>query len=341
MAISGLGDVDDWVDVRHGNLGRMSDDLVGRIVSQRVKGFCPILERPSGGVPNSTKLITQTTTRTDLLGIIHHKNEKMPRTYAVLGATGNCGTALIQVLLKEPNAHIRAFVRNKGKLIRLIPELADNKNVEIIEGSIHDGETITAAIHEAQVVFLCVSTNDNVPGCRMGQDTATSVIRALEGLKNGEETKQNFRAPKLVQLSSNTLDDQLSQHTPWLIRQILLRSASHVYKDLELAETFLRAQQDWLQTVFIKPGGLSVDVQRGHALSLVEEKSPLSYLDLAAGMIEAADEPEGKWDMQNVGVCHTAGPAQWPRGALLCISMGFIRHYLPFLHPYLPNTGPY
>ncbi|KFZ03031.1 hypothetical protein V502_11295 [Pseudogymnoascus sp. VKM F-4520 (FW-2644)] len=265
----------------------------------------------------------------------------MPRTYAVLGATGNCGTALIQLLLKDPNAHIRAFVRNEAKLIRLIPSVVENKNVEIVKGSIHDIGVITAAIREAQVVFLCVSTNDNVPGCRMGQDTATSVIRALEGLKNGEETKQNFRAPRLVLLSSNTLDDQLSQHTPWLVRQTLLRSASQVYKDLELTEKLLRAQQDWLQTVFIKPGGLSVDVQRGHALSLVEETSPLSYFDLAAGMIEAADDSEGKWDMQNVGVCHTAGPAQWPRGALLCISVGLIRHYLPFLHPYLPSTGPY
>jgi putative NADH-flavin reductase len=265
----------------------------------------------------------------------------MPRIYAVLGATGNCGTALIQLLLKDSDAHIRAFVRNKAKLIRLIPGIAEHKNVEIFEGSIHDVELITSCIRQAQAVFLCVSTNDNVPGCRMAQDTAISVIRGLEALKTHNETKDHFRAPRLVLLSSNTLDDQLSQHTPWLVRQILLRSASHVYKDLEETEKFLRAEQAWVQTVFIKPGGLSVDVQRGHRLSLTEEKSPLSYLDLAAGMIEAADDPEGKWDMQNVGVCYTSGEAQFPRGALMCISMGLVRHYFPFLHPYLPNTGPY
>ncbi|OBT87843.1 hypothetical protein VE02_02104 [Pseudogymnoascus sp. 03VT05] len=98
-------------------------------------------------------------------------------------------------------------------------------------------------------------------------------------------------------------------HTPWLIRQILLRSASQVYKDLELTGKLLRAQQDWLQTVFIKPGGLSVDMQRGHALSLVEEKNPLSYFDLAAGMIEAADDSEGKGTCKNVGVWPRNGPA--------------------------------
>jgi hypothetical protein len=265
----------------------------------------------------------------------------MAATYAVLGATGNCGKALIQILLKTPDAKIRAFCRNKAKLLGLIPEVVDNKQVEIFEGSIHDIPLITSVVRETRAVFLCISTNDNVPGCRMAQDTAISVIRGLESLKDSDELQKAFKAPKLILLSSNTLDDQLSQHTPPLVRQILLRSASHVYEDLRQAETFLRAQEIWVKTVFIKPGGLSVDVQRGHALSLTEEKSPLSYLDLAAGMIEAADDQEGKWEMQNVGVLYTNGEASFPRGALMCIFMGLVRHYFPFLHPYLPATGPY
>jgi hypothetical protein len=176
----------------------------------------------------------------------------------------------------------------------------------------------------------------------MAEDTALSVIRSLESLKaSAQELADRFTAPKLVLLSSNTLDDQLSQHTPPVVRQILLRSASHVYNDLRKTEIFLRAQQDWVSTIFIKPGGLSVDQQRGHFLSLTEEKSPLSYLDLAAGMIEAANDPDSRWDMKNVGVGWTDQEAAWPRGAFMCIAMGLVRHYLPFLHPYLPATGPY
>ena len=71
----------------------------------------------------------------------------MPRTYAVLGATGNCGTALTQLLLKDPNAHIRAFVRNEAKLISLIPSVVDNKNVEVVKGSIHDIEAKIGRAH--------------------------------------------------------------------------------------------------------------------------------------------------------------------------------------------------
>ncbi|RAL12381.1 oxidoreductase tpcG [Aspergillus homomorphus CBS 101889] len=259
--------------------------------------------------------------------------------YAVLGATGNCGTALIQTLLGTSSTNqVHAYCRNKPKLQQQLPELVADPRVTIFEGSIHEVALMTACIRGCHAVFLAVSTNDNVPQCRMGTEAATTVLQALRILHT-----EQAALPKLVLLSSATLDDQLSQNTaPW-VRWILLRSASHVYADLRRVETLLRAQQDWgVTTIFIKPGGLSVDeVRRGHRLSLTEEKSPLSYLDLAAAMIEAADEPDGRYDMRNVGVAYAeGGPARFPRGAPLCISMGLVRHYLPFLHPYLPATGP-
>jgi hypothetical protein len=248
---------------------------------------------------------------------------------------------LIEILLRKPTTKIHAFCRNKAKLIRLLPEVKTSEQVEIFEGSIHDISLITSCIRDCHAIFLCVSTNDNVPGGRMAEDTAIGVISGLQRLRTEDKFEGAFRAPKLVLLSSNTLDDQLSQKVPPLVREIILRSASHVYKDLRETEKYLRDQQDWVSTIFIKPGGLAVDVQRGHELSLTEERSPLSYLDLAAGMIEAADDPDGKWDMKNVGVLYSGETLQFPRGALMCISMGLVRHYFPFLHPYLPATGPY
>lgn len=267
-----------------------------------------------------------------LVHIFLHSSD-MP--YAVLGATGNCGTALIQNLLQSSTSKVHAYCRDRRKLLYLLPHLADNKQVDIFDGSIHDLPLITECVRNCHAVFLVISTNDNVPQCRMALDTATAVIQALRIL-HGEGASM----PKLVLLSSATLDDQLSQNTaPW-VRWILLKSASQVYQDLSQAEAFLRQQQDWISTIFIKPGGLSVDVQRGHRLSLTEEKSPLSYLDLAAAMIEAADDPDGRYDLRNVGVAYTDGPARFPRGAPMCIFMGLVRHFLPFLHPYLPATGP-
>jgi putative NADH-flavin reductase len=265
--------------------------------------------------------------------------------YAVLGATGNTGTALIQILLQSPDNQVHAFCRSKAKLSRLLPEAVTSTQLHIFESTIDDVPTLASCIRSTLAVFLVTSTNDNVPGFRVGQDLAANVLLALrENLKLQTLTSATASAlptPKLILLSSATIDPVLSRNTPYLLHRILLWSASNVYADLRETEALLRKEEAWVKTVFIKPGALAVDVQRGHALSLTDESSPLSYLDLAAGMIEAADDEGGKYDMQNVGVINVNGRARFPKGTLLCILTGLIRHFFPGLHTWLPsNTGP-
>ncbi|KAK0644863.1 Monooxygenase mdpK [Lasiodiplodia hormozganensis] len=261
-------------------------------------------------------------------------------TYAVLGATGNTGNSLIQNLLQSPDARVHAYCRNRTKLIRILPNVADNKKVKIFEGSIDDVDLLADCIRGTKAVFLTVTTNDNVPGCRLSQDSALTVIRALEKIREASGPGGATPLPKLVHLSSATLDDHLNRNMPAWFKPIMKTAASHVYEDLRQTEEILRAQQDWVSTIFIKPGGLSVDKQRGHKLSFDEQESFISYLDLAAAMIEAADDPDGRYDMRNVGVVNTGGGAQFPRGTPLCITVGLLRHFFPWLHPYLPSTGP-
>ncbi|CAO2648470.1 Nn.00g077370.m01.CDS01 [Neocucurbitaria sp. VM-36] len=261
-------------------------------------------------------------------------------TYAVLGSTGNCGTALIENLLKSDAAtSINAYCRNKNKLIRLLPQINHSKRVKIFEGSITDVDIMALCIKDCKAVFMVVTSNDNIPGCTLGQDQAKSVISALERLKS-QAAPGTLQMPKLVLLSSATIDDHLARKMPWWFRPIMLTAASNVYHDLRVAETFLRAQQDWVSTIFIKPGGLSVDIQRGHKLNLDQEESFISYLDLAAAMIEAADCAEGIYDMKNVSVVNANEGARFPPGTPKCIVMGLLRHFFPFMHSYLPTTGP-
>lgn len=262
-----------------------------------------------------------------------------PSTYAILGSTGNCGTALMENLLQRPDARIHAYCRNRSKLLRLLPDIKEGGRVTIFEGSIQDTELLTACVSHCRAVFLVTSINDNIPGCHVAQDTAAAVIQALQGRKaQGGATPT---LPRLILLSSATVDDHLSRHMPSLLRMILSRSASHVYRDLIESEKLLRGQEDWLKTIYVKPGALSVDIQRGHALSLTDEDGPLSYLDLAAAMIEAAEDEQGRYDGKNVSVVNTNGKAKFPMGTPMCILIGLARHFFPFLHPYLPaNTGP-
>ncbi|PCG92023.1 Hypothetical protein PENO1_090780 [Penicillium occitanis (nom. inval.)] len=275
-------------------------------------------EMKNVGTRLSSHLIQAVGTAMYLSFIQYIYEETIMPTHTVLGATGNTGRALIETLLQNPDAKINAFCRNRRKLIQLLPQTESNPQIEIFEGSISDISLLASAIQEASAVFLVISTNDNVPGYHVGQDVAINVIRALEKLKLNSTS--GGKPPKLILLSSATIDDQLSRHTPYILRRILLLSASNVYNDLRETERILRAEQSWLTTIFIKPGALTVDKKRGHALSFSEESSPLSYLDLAAGMIEAADAVDGRFDMQNVGVVNTNGRAKFPSGTPLLVT---------------------
>lgn len=217
--------------------------------------------------------------------------------------------------------------------------------MNIFEGVNQDIDLLTSCVLDCRAVFLVVSTNDNIPGCRVAQDTAAAVIEALHSIRlresHGHGTTPTVM-PKLVLLSSGTIDDHFSRHMPFLLRSVLLRSASHVYQDLIETEGLLRAQEDWLTTIYVKPAALSVDTQRGHALSLEsQDAGALSYLDLAAAMIEAVEDEDGRYDLKSVSVLNTNGSAKFPAGTIVCIITGLLRHYFPFLHSYLPvNTEP-
>ncbi|KAG8157422.1 hypothetical protein KVR01_012806 [Diaporthe batatas] len=263
-------------------------------------------------------------------------------TYAVLGATGNTGRSLIELILQQPNGKVHAYCRNKNKLSNQLPIVVDNKRVSVFEGSIHDEDLFANCMRGCKAAFLVVTTNDNVPGCQMSQESVSTIIRALKKLR-GEGQPQGAgaaRPPKILLLSSATIDEKLNRDMPGWFKPIMKAAASHVYDDLKAAERMLRAEEEWLTTIFIKPGGLSLDVQRGHKLSLDRQESFISYLDLAAAMIEAADQPDGEYDMQNVSVVNTNGGAKFPPGTPMCIAVGLLRHFFPWLHNYLPSTGP-
>jgi hypothetical protein len=263
-------------------------------------------------------------------------------TYAVLGSTGNCGSAIIEILSKRPDARVHAYCRNRSKLLKRFPTIGDNKRVEIFEGNLQDVDLIASCIRGCAAVFLCVSTNDNVPFCRLSEDSAAVVIEALRGLKKeSESTGKPVKLPKVILLSSGTVDERFSRHVPRLLLPILLRSASYVYQDLINTEKLLDQEKSWLTSVYMKPGALSVDEPRGYALSLDDQTGPTAYLDLAAAMVEVADDTSGQYDSKSVSMVCTNGPAKFPSGTPLCIVTGLLRHYFPWLHPYLPlDTGP-
>lgn len=310
-----------------------------------IEAQCPVIFilRPSAAskeqrttlllVPRSLRRQHETSKGTPKPTYLRMDSRQGPK-YAVLGATGNCGSALIQTLLTQPSKYINAYCRDRTKLECQLGDTNGNGRVHIFEGNLSDVDLIAACMQGCHAVFLCVSTNDNVPGCHMAQDAAAVVVQALRRSKESRAAD----LPKVVLLSSGTVDEPFSQHVPSLLLPVLLRSASHVYRDIKIAEEILQAQSDWLTSIYMKPGALSVDQSRGYALSITEQNGPTSYSDLAAAMIEAADDPDGQYDQKSVSTVCTHGPAKFPPGTVLCILLGLLRHYIPWLHPYLPRA---
>lgn len=80
-------------------------------------------------------------------------------------------------------------------------------------------------------------------------------------------------------------------------------------------------------------------MQRGHKVDLHEQETFISYLDLAAGMIEAAKDSSNQYDMKDVTVRNTNGSARFPPTLPFLAFVGILRHFFPWLHPFLPLLG--
>ncbi|KAK4962281.1 hypothetical protein LTR66_012729, partial [Elasticomyces elasticus] len=215
--------------------------------------------------------------------------------YAVLGATGNVGQALLKVLLQSPENHIHAYCRSKQKLVKLLPSITDNKQIDVFEGNLRDIELLVNCLSGTRAVFLAVALTENQPGCTIAQDTAYVVVSALERLKS-----KNERLPKLIVLSSASLDHRLMPDSPGFLLNTLYCAFSNVYDDLNEAEKFLRSKDSLVTATFVRPGALCSDTQKGHVLSMQSATMPLSFLDLAAGMVEIADADGDRYDMKGV-----------------------------------------
>jgi hypothetical protein len=80
------------------------------------------------------------------------------------------------------------------------------------------------------------------------------------------QQKRSQRLPKLIILSSASTDHRLMSEVPHFLLSTLYCAFSHVYDDLKHAEKLYRSE-NWLTSIFVKPGALSQDIQKGHELS--------------------------------------------------------------------------
>lgn len=257
-------------------------------------------------------------------------------TYAVLGATGSTGSAVLSILSQKPKneCKIHAFVRSASKLRKQCPELIESDQLTIFEGQLSDTEALAQCLAGTKAAFLCIAAVRNEPYCTIAQDVAKATISACNALR-----AQNKAIPRLIQLNSSATSAKFSESLPWLAEVILYRGNYWIYTDLSASEALFRSEASWLDVVYIKPGGLIQDKQKGHKLSTERQQTFLGWLDLAAGMVEVADEESDVWNGKEVSVLPTATdvPVEWR--VPIWMVYGLVLTYFPWVYGPAKKVG--
>ncbi|KAK0327900.1 hypothetical protein LTR82_001418 [Friedmanniomyces endolithicus] len=232
-------------------------------------------------------------------------------TYALLGATGSTGSAVLRYLLEIPplDLTLNIFVRNEDKLLKAFPDLLSTKQpcIKIVKGVPSDQDALLKALENATVIFQCIATNESKPGVSVAYDTVYAVTGALDVLHNDQEEK--YRTPFVVQVRAAPLNPMFAAQEPWLMSTFIHFALYHTYADTDRACKHLASMHDktpalldyaFVDTFAVFDG--EGTTRTGHELTLTGPlPNAISYADVGAGFCEIAERRE-EFKGKGVGV---------------------------------------
>ncbi|RDW59113.1 NAD(P)-binding Rossmann-fold containing protein-13 [Coleophoma crateriformis] len=254
-------------------------------------------------------------------------------TYAVLGATGATGhQTVLHLLALSPEIKIHVYVRSKPKLLHLLPQVANNKNVRIFEGSMNDTALLTACIASTKAVFAVIASNENAPGLSIAQDSAAAVLASMRRL---QQESNAAKLPRIVVLSAVMVNKRLCEKVSWLEHLVIYHAFWHIYQDLEKAESLYAREAEKgsldLDVRFVQPGALIQGGKSGIVtISEVDRSEPISYADLAEAMVQVANLEGAK--PTNVAVVVEGSKLQIHPTLLLTVLEGLLWTFIPRLY---------
>ncbi|KAK0316694.1 hypothetical protein LTR01_000444 [Friedmanniomyces endolithicus] len=252
-------------------------------------------------------------------------------TYALLGATGSTGSAVLRYLLEVPptDLTVNIFVRNEDKLLKAFPGLLSTKQptIEIVLGNPTDQEALLRALENAAVIFQCIATNESKPGVSVAYDTVCAVTGALDVLHNDQEEK--YRAPFVVQVRAAPLNPIFAAQKPWLMSSFIHFALYYTYADTDCACKHLASMHDktpaLLDYAFVDTFAVfdaEGTTRTGHDLTLTGPlPNAISYADVGAGFCEIAQRRE-EFKGKGVGVRATGKVKATPGANMYYLAMG-------------------
>jgi hypothetical protein len=234
-------------------------------------------------------------------------------TYALLGATGSAGSAVLRCLLSEPPKHLKLniLVRSKSKLLKAFPKLEETSSlrIRIVEGTSTDTAALEPCLENAAVLFMCVGQNESKRGSTLSYDTAAAIIDTLKNLRKLQGSE--YRTPTTLQLRTASLNPALARQVPWLVHKIVSSCLHYNYADIKRACNLYEsaAEESLLDYIFVDPPTIhdaDGTTRTGYKLILTEkQETALSYTDLGAALCEIA-ERAAEFRNQAVGVTATS-----------------------------------
>jgi NAD(P)H-binding len=253
----------------------------------------------------------------------------MSKSIAVLGGTGKTGREVIRVLVAKDGyfSNLAIYVRSKSKLLELFPGITSDPRVNIFESSITDTKNMTQCLSGVQTIICTIGENENLPGIRVIQDAATSILAALSTLSKQNE---QWRPPRLLLLSSSTWNERFAATQPRFVIWLLSTAFHHPYTDLRKAQSLLLASPSLVRVLLVQPPALVEDDARGYEISTEFVHLTATYADLAAGFVEAATT-EGYENLDAIGVS-SLGPEgflKYGPELLRRVVKGLLAQYVP------------
>ncbi|KAI9747616.1 MAG: hypothetical protein M4579_007429 [Chaenotheca gracillima] len=225
-------------------------------------------------------------------------------TYALLGATGATGSAILRCLLAEPPSQLKLniLVRSKSKLLSSFPELQKSSPfpIDVFEGPITDKTTLQSCLQDVDVIFMCIATNFSAPDTSIALDSAIAVVESLESLRQTQGS--TYKTPMILQLRSVSLNKNINGGVGGSVIYFCLY---YVYSDLERAcelyEAKAKAAPGLFEYISVDPPDLhdpNGTERTGHKLLTPEQQktgaypTSLSYSDLGGAFCEVARRTE-------------------------------------------------
>lgn len=260
-------------------------------------------------------------------------------TFAILGATGATGQQIVKLLLRNPDDSVHLYVRNTKKLFALFPGIESNNQARIFQGSMNDANLIASCIASTRAVFAVLASNDNIPGMTIAVDSAVAVLSAMTVLR---ENDKSAPLPRVVVLSSVTVNPLLYKSEPKIIHWIINHAFWHVYRDLENAEKlYAEIPEDGSpkpDVRFVHPGAIVEGNCSGSViLSQQSHSAVVSYGDVARAMVQAGEDVDLKWN--NVGVLIDGGDLSFTPGIAVEIAGRLVKGLLWTFVPWIPRVA--